>query len=267
MQFNLPEAGPWGEEKYRLVRDYAQTFATTMKGKWQCRVFIDLFAGAGRARIKESGKIVECSPLIAMGIENPFDRYIFCEHSSEYIDALSRQAKAEYTGLDTHFVHGDANNSVKQILAKIPPHSSTLEILVFCFVDPSRIDNLKFETLRRLSSKSTNFLVLIPTGMDDERNASNYLKPESMKVAEFIGLPDWRSEWRRAEKQGETFSRFIIRQFCASMHDIGYKCSPPEDSPDNRLPDNDLSTYRHAFFSKHHLGHRFRDNGKVTCLT
>ena len=32
MQFHLPEIGSWGEEKYRLVRNYAQIFATSMKG-------------------------------------------------------------------------------------------------------------------------------------------------------------------------------------------------------------------------------------------
>ena len=172
MQFHLPEIGLWGEEKHRLVRNYAQIFATSMKGKWQCRVYIDLFAGAGKAKIKESGKIVDGSPLIALGIETPFDRYIFCEYDAVNIDALTDRVKAHYPGLDTHLVHGDANDSVDEILSLIPQHSPTFKVLGFCFVDPFKIDNLKFETLRRLSAKYMDFLVLIPTGMDARRNVS-----------------------------------------------------------------------------------------------
>ena len=117
MKYHLPEIGSWGEEKYRLVRNYAQIFATSMKDKWQCRVYIDLFAGAGRARVKDSGKVVDGSPLIALGIDNPFDMYIFCEKNPDNLNALSNRVKEEYPDRDIHFVHGDANQSIDRILS------------------------------------------------------------------------------------------------------------------------------------------------------
>ena len=131
-----------------------------MKSKWQCRVYIDLFSGAGRAKLRESGKIVDGSPLVALGIDDPFDRYIFCEENATNMDALSKRVTAHYPGMDTHFVHGDANYSVDKILSLIPQHSANFKVLAFCFVDPFKIDNLKFETLRRLSAKYMDFLVL-----------------------------------------------------------------------------------------------------------
>jgi hypothetical protein len=39
-----PEVGSWGEDKYRLVRNYAQLFAQSMRGKWECLVYVDLRA-------------------------------------------------------------------------------------------------------------------------------------------------------------------------------------------------------------------------------
>ena len=105
VQYHLPEIGPWGEEKYRLVRNYAQIFATSMKKKWQCRVYIDLFAGAGRARIKESRKIVDGSPLISLGIEDRFDRYIFCENDSTNLDALTKRVINDFSGIYFSFRH------------------------------------------------------------------------------------------------------------------------------------------------------------------
>lgn len=262
MQFHLPEIGLWGEEKYRLVRNYCQIFATSMKGKWQCRVYIDLFAGAGRAKIKETGKIVDGSPLIALGIEDPFDRYIFCEENAANIDALTKRVKAHYPGLDTHFVPGDANDCVDTILSKIPQHSATYKVLGFCFVDPFKIDNLKFETLRRLSAKYMDFLVLIPTGMDARRNVSYYMKSESRKVDDFIGSSTWRDGWPQAEMNGENFGLYFIKQFCTSMADIGYKYTTAEDSVEIRSIEKNLPLYRLAFFSKHQLGHKFWGNVK-----
>jgi three-Cys-motif partner protein len=257
MQFHLPEIGSWGEEKYRLVRNYAQIFATSMKGKWQCRVYIDLFAGAGRAKIKETGKIVDGSPLIALGIEDPFDRYIFCDESETNIDALAKRVKDHYPGSDTHFVHGDANDCVDKILSLIPQHSATYKVLGFCFVDPFKIDNLKFETLRRLSTKYMDFLVLIPTGMDPRRNVSYYMRYDNRKVEAFTGRPNWRDEWPQAEKLGENFGLFFIKQFCTSMADIGYKYTTAEDSVEIRSTEKNLPLYRLAFFSKHPLAHKF----------
>ena len=52
-----PEIGIWGIEKYRLISCYAAMFSKTMANKWDCIVYLDLFAGAGRARIKENNKI------------------------------------------------------------------------------------------------------------------------------------------------------------------------------------------------------------------
>ena len=60
-----PKIGIWGLEKYRLISCYASMFSNTMANKWDCIVYLDLFAGAGRA--KDKGKpqdhkffIVDC---------------------------------------------------------------------------------------------------------------------------------------------------------------------------------------------------------------
>ncbi len=232
-------------------------FATSMKDKWQCRVYIDLFAGAGRAKIKETGKIVDGSPLIALAVENTFDRYIFCEQDSINFDALFNRVKTYYPSIDSYFVHGDANDSVDEILTLVPQHSSACRVLGFCFVDPINIDNLKFNTLQRLSAKYMDFLVLIPTGMDPRRNVSQYMKYNDRHIEEFIGRPNWRDEWPLAEMRGENFGLFVVKQFCTSMADMGYKHSTAEASVEIRSTTKNLPLYRLAFFSKHPLGHKF----------
>jgi len=38
-----PVIGSWGIQKYKLVHGYSRLFASAMKRKWDCRVYIDLF--------------------------------------------------------------------------------------------------------------------------------------------------------------------------------------------------------------------------------
>ena len=47
-----PEIGAWSEDKYRLIALYDGLFATGMKGKWDMRVYIDLYLW-GRARMHQ----------------------------------------------------------------------------------------------------------------------------------------------------------------------------------------------------------------------
>jgi len=60
-----PEVGIWAQDKYNLVQTYCDIFTNSMKPpKWQFLAYIDLFAGAGFARIRETSEIVETSPSL-----------------------------------------------------------------------------------------------------------------------------------------------------------------------------------------------------------
>ena len=75
----IPEVGNWSDEKYKLVGGYCEIFTSGMKNLWDSLVYIDLFAGAGYARIKGTNKIRMSSALIALSVNHKFSKYIFCE--------------------------------------------------------------------------------------------------------------------------------------------------------------------------------------------
>jgi hypothetical protein len=87
----LPEVGEWSERKYRLIASYAAMFATAMRGKWKTRTYVDLFAGAGRAKIKGSQRIVATSATLALDVPHPFDGYVLCELDPRKAEALQRR--------------------------------------------------------------------------------------------------------------------------------------------------------------------------------
>jgi three-Cys-motif partner protein len=88
-----PEVRRWAETKYRLLALYDKLFSTGMKNKWDGRVYIDLYAGAGYSHIQGTSTFLKGSPMLALTVPDPFDKYIFCEEDERLLDALRVRTK------------------------------------------------------------------------------------------------------------------------------------------------------------------------------
>lgn len=258
----IPEVGSWGEQKYRLVQNYATMFTTSMKGKWECRVYIDLFAGAGLSRIEKTSRIVPASPLIALGLRDQFDTYIFCEADETKYQALEKRVLKLYPKVDARLVRGDANDKVPEILKKVPQNRKGFKVLCFCFADPFSLSNLAFATIRQLAFRSMDFLILIPSGMDANRNVSYYINPSNTNVDRFLGTPQWRDDWKKAELENKSFGHYVTEFFDKQMKTMGYIYSGIEETVQIRSIEKNLPLYHLAFFSRHKLGAKFWKEAK-----
>ena len=256
------EIGDWGKEKYQLLRLYVQLFSASMKTKWDCRVYLDLFAGSGRAKIKETTRIVAASPIIALDTEPAFDQYIFCEKNKEKFEALQTRVRRDYPEAKVAFQPGDANELVAEVLEKIPQHKPGFKVLSFCFVDPYNLGDLSFDTIDRLSNRFIDFLVLIATDMDASRNVSRYELSGNLTVERFLGLSEWRREWEEANANGESFSSYLLDRFSKQMEARRYIRAPIEETKLVRSTEKNLPLYRLALFSRHELGKRFWEQAK-----
>lgn len=246
------EVGPWAVEKYRRVGMYAEIFSTGMKNRWDCRAYIDLFAGPGHAVIRERGQRVLTSPLLALTVPDPFDKYILCDREPMFTRALKTRASTIAPNTPIEFVTGDANESVADIERRIPAHC-----LSFCFVDPFGLD-IHFETIRRLgTTRPMDFLVLLALGMDATRNWELYNRPENVKVERFIGDPTWRERWGAAERGGSSPIRFLAQECARAMATLGYLTTSLEQMIEVRTYDNNMRLYYLAFFSKNEKGYEF----------
>jgi len=216
-----PEVPDYAEQKYALVMHYAGLFSTAMKRKWDCRVCIDLFAGAGRAKIKESGRIVPASPMLTLNVRDPFDQYVFCEMAAERMDALRQRVTRENVNMHVKFIEGDTNANLARILAEIPRAGANFKVLSLCIVDPFSMKTLNFATVRALSGIFVDFLMLIPTHMDANRNEPNYTREDNHTVEGYLGMPDWRE--RRKESHGVSFGQFIADSYASQMATLGFE--------------------------------------------
>jgi three-Cys-motif partner protein len=256
LEVNL--SGPWAKEKYALLSNYIEMFSTGMIKKWGKRVYVDLYAGPGCTKLRDTGALLKGSPLIALSVKDPFDKYVFCEENSHYLTALRSRCVKGFSDRDISFVEGDCNAKVDVILDAIPPHSISQTVLTFCFVDPFSL-NLQFKTIEKLSTKYMDFLVLLALDMDGRRNLKNYLKPSSNKIDLFLGSADWRTRWEKSSRIDNSFQRFLANEFEEKMLGLGYKKHLRGNTKHISTRDGTLPLYHLAFFSRHSRGYAFWD--------
>jgi three-Cys-motif partner protein len=244
-----PDVGVWAEEKYQLVRYYADIFSSAMTGKFTL-VYADLFAGAGRAILRSSGRIIPASPLLVLDVRKPFSRYVFSELDAAKTEALRERLRATAPDRDTHVIDGDTNENVRRVLDLIPKRS-----LTFCFADPFNIENLRFRTIETLATnRKVDFLVLLPTGMDPNRNEATYAKASNEVVEHFTGARDWRTRWPH-DRLG--FGDFVADEFGRSMQRLGYIYDDGLAATRAIVNSRHAVLYRLAFFSTNALGMKF----------
>src|SRR5437762_506960 len=248
-----PQVREWSLEKYRLVGSYCDIFTSGMKFKWNQLVYIDLFAGAGFARIKESGRIYKNSALLAMSIPTPFTKYILCEQDEARFQALSERVRRDYSHLNCELIKGDSNANIEKVIQAIPPYGKGNTLLPFCFVDPFSL-NLKFSTIQALAKGLMDFLILQALHMDANRNFDDlYLDEENTRIAQFLGIADWRKLF---EKDGiiyrKDFVRFLADQYQRQMINLGYQEAML--SHQIRSNEKNLPLYYLSFFSKDERG-------------
>lgn len=247
-----PVVREWSLEKYQLVGSYCDIFTNGMKNKWDQLIYIDLFAGAGRAKIKESGRTYLNSAFIAMSIPIPFSKYILCEKDDRSFNALSERVKRDFKSLNVELIKGDSNKNVKKVINAIPAFRKGNTLLPFCFVDPYSL-NLNFDTIRALGSTLMDFLILQALHMDANRNLENYLNEKNNKIASYLGINNWREVYER-NKSGYTsnFVRFLADQYQEQMHNIGYQQT--KHMHQIRSNQKNLPLYYLAFYSKNPRG-------------
>lgn len=260
----LPEAEPDGlpvmdvpphaEEKYRLVWTYDEIFTKGMRYQWDELVYLDLFAGPGHTRIG-GRRVVYGSPFLAMTVTYPFTRYVFCEKDPVYFEALEERVRRHLLGPAVSCIRDDANEAIEAILDLLPDPSRRRKMLTFCFVDPHKSGDFRFDSIRQLAaSRFTDFLVLIPTGMDFKRGMIYYEHEKSEQLERWMGDPGWREKWAAAKARGEKLNYFMVRRFAEQMHDLGYILMDPRDTHPVYHAEKNFPLYHLAFFSKHPTG-------------
>jgi three-Cys-motif partner protein len=168
--------GSWTEAKINTLRDYLQSFQTALKSTGFHRTYIDALAGDGtwRERSKYAGslpglddlereaadEIREGSGLVAIGVEPPFDRYVFNDLNQEKAKLLRERAAERGRSSDSVVIKSmDANEFVQNICRKVNPRNQRGVILL----DPWGMQ-VDWSTVERIAStRCLDMWYLFPT--------------------------------------------------------------------------------------------------------
>ncbi len=167
---------------------YIDAFVTAMKNKpWAGLHYIDIFAGAGIERLKDSKELDWGSALIAAKAPHSFDKLHLCEKNKQAYDALN--TRISKIKPDSQVLHGDANERVHEILEDIPGKTLSL-----AFLDPYGL-HVDFDTLSALAKRRADLVIFFPDHLDALRNwEHNYLDNPDSNLDHYLGKgSDWRS--------------------------------------------------------------------------
>jgi three-Cys-motif partner protein len=195
----LREVGYWSKDKLTYLAAYMDIFTTSMRQKWST-VYVDLFAGPGKSKVRDTGEIIKGSPLLALDLAYTFNKYIFVEADSESLNALEKRITAYREKVEIHLKGIDCNTATREITSLIPSKSLTL-----AFIDPVGCD-IHFSTIRALADMGrADLFMTFPMGMDLRRNVNTYARRPGQdwtKYDHFFGSMGWRQTYLSALSSG-----------------------------------------------------------------
>lgn len=225
----MREVGEWSRDKHYFLRRYIDAFTTAMKDKnWEGLHYIDLFAGAGIEKIRGTDELTWGSPLIAAQAPNPFTRLHLCEKGKKYYRALVKRVSA--IAPKSQILNGDANKKIYEIINAIPDGSLSL-----AFLDPYGL-HLDYETLKVLSGKRSDLIILLADHMDALRNwFAYYLDNPKSNLDRFLGPGvNWREKLMECPKDRRVEE--LRKMYEQQIHKLGYDYFIPERISRKKAP-------------------------------
>lgn len=210
--------GSWTEEKLAVMRSYFASYAQALKKQPFAKWYIDAFAGTGeRNEVKRSGShgrqlfgddadeiddVKDGSARIALGIDPPFDRYVFIDRAKEHIEALE-SLREEYPARTIDIKTGDANQVLKDLCRSINWRNTRAAV----FIDPYGMQ-VNWSTLESLAAtKAVDIALLFPTGPLNRMLArrGNIPAAWAKRIDNHLGPCDWRNASYKETQQTDLF--------------------------------------------------------------
>ena len=239
-------SGDWIKSKFHYLSRYLRTFSVAMKNKWDI-YYVDLFAGPGVCRIRETQEEIDGSPLIAL-LANDFDKYYFFEANPDCYQALTERVKKRGPEKEnkTQLIFGDCNATVDQIN---PPVNG----LGGAFIDPTGLSPLSFETIRKLAAnRKIDLIINFHDGMGIRMNLHQYTTSTDTALDVFMGSNRWQQRFQRKMMSFEDTCREIVNEYMENLRDLGYLAFDNEMVPVTTSQNTLL--YYLLFASKHPRG-------------
>jgi hypothetical protein len=237
------KSGDRAKRKLHFLRNYCGITTVAMRKKWRL-LYLDVMAGPGRCKIKETDEEFAGSPFVAL--DHDFHDFLFIEENPDRASALRQRIAKHPKSHLVQLVRGDWTQIASQ--GKLRFDDKTL---VVAFIDPTGISQVPMDAMLQLTkNRHIDLLVTIQHSLGITLNVPQYLKSERGQTAmdRFLNSTDWRNwKWKDPSELArmaiDVFSKRIQREGFIGMRHI----SVPEQQP----------LYRFTLFSRHRLAEKF----------
>ncbi len=215
MAEELPEVGPWAQEKHERLRKYLSAYTRIMAKQSFRYVYVDAFAGPGRARVRasthddptydifnlgeefrkdeEAKQLLDGSPVVALDIEPPFTHYVFLEREPDRVEMLEK-LEHQYKGRRQIVIRrGDCNDYLNHKLVDNPQIDWRIWRAVV-FLDPFGMQ-VSWKTIARLAAtRAIEVFLNFPVGMSIQRllrRDGKFTERQRRKLDDYFGDPGW----------------------------------------------------------------------------
>lgn len=197
--------GGWSDKKLDVLAEYLRAYTTALKNQPFELLYIDAFAGAGRALLESQNEddffetsdlqsdalYRHGSPLQAISNDPPFDRFIFIDRNEASIAVLREQCKETVAAKAGRisYITGDANDELRKIAS-----GDWRRRRAVAFLDPYAL-HVTWDTIKALAqTKAIDMWLLFPAMAVNRMLPRSGVIPDewSAKLTETFGNDEWR---------------------------------------------------------------------------
>jgi three-Cys-motif partner protein len=187
----LDEVGGWAKDKHDRLRKYVDISRAARRKFVQGSggaTYIDLYCGAGRALVRESGEIIDGSPLVAFKCANEsgvaFSEVYIADTDRKKCNVCAKRIAS--AGGRALALTGPAESTAARIVSRLNKSG-----LHFAFLDPYNLDDLPFTVIESFSSLKRIDLLIHVSAQDLQRNLDAYSMSADGPLDRFA--PGWRT--------------------------------------------------------------------------
>ncbi len=184
--FGITAAEPWFKQKVQIIQEYLTAFVSNLTGRVDEIVFVDLFSGSGLYSLGAKREIFAGTPLMALALDLPIHRFVFCERDVEQFKALKIRVNKYYRGKNVILLDGKPDELIEKFKLYIPVSKGDFKVAVFCVCDPFSLD-MPFEMMEELSKLGFSFLIPFTFALNKRLDYRYYLKESREKIKKYLG--------------------------------------------------------------------------------
>ena len=236
--------GKWAAEKLECLEKYLSAHTIILRkqsGRFQGYFYIDAFAGAGRARLRDKPQgaaeesqlilqisdfgesdeerieYIDGSPKVALGIEYPFTNYIFIDNDAERISKLQELKDAYADSRNISIREGDSNVELRNLASGSNIDWQHHRAVVLLDPFGMQVPWSTIETLAK--TRAMEVIVNFPVGMAIQRllpQSGEFGPNQRAMLTHYLGSPDWESVVY--EESPDLFGETLISKVDQSGH-------------------------------------------------